>query len=312
MIVRRYLTLVGFVSAAILTACGGGGSATSSSVMPSVSVSTPTPVSTTPTQSITGNLVEYVSGVPLGAFTVTVGTLPNRSTCNGAQTQTLNACGQPALVMGTTTTGPDGTFTLTGVAAGTYMLTVGKDTTYATLHRSLTVSSGTTTVGAMKITALSSDEQAWLKDMNNQRSTVSVPTSFGNLAVDEYAEEQARQWSSDIVSGKTVPGDPGLTPYEDAYRASTGSIYAITHVGDLIGSPSGYILADMAWMNEKANCPNGNWETCVFAPNTGHYKDVSNVIDVWVGLGESSTSFLFGTFGSEWAYDALIIENYIP
>jgi hypothetical protein len=58
-------------------------------------------------------------------------------------------------------------------------------------------------------------------------------------------------------------------------------------------------------MAEKANCPSGNWQTCTFASNTGHYINISNTDTVWVGVGESriapSTGYTF--------YDAMLVDN---
>jgi hypothetical protein len=62
-------------------------------------------------------------------------------------------------------------------------------------------------------------------------------------------------------------------------------------------------------MAEKANCPGGNWQTCTYAGTTGHYINISNTNTVWIGMGESATSYVNGIFGTQWAYDMLLIEN---
>jgi hypothetical protein len=178
--------------AALLAACGGGGGGSDPGIVPTSQTASPTP---TP-QTVSGTLVDYSSSAPLAGFTVTVGTAPSVSSCLAAQTASSQPCGVPASPLPTVTTAADGTFSVTVPSAGNYMLQIAKDTAHATLHRIVGVN-GATAIGSVKITALSSDEQAWLTDVNSQRATVSVPTSFANLVVDEYAEEQTR---ADVAS----------------------------------------------------------------------------------------------------------------
>jgi hypothetical protein len=164
--------------AALLAACGGGGGGSNPGIVPTSQTASPTP---TP-QTVSGTLVDYSSSAPLAGFIVTVGTAPSVSSCLAAQTASSQPCGVPASPLQTVTTAADGTFSVTVPSAGNYMLQIAKDTAHATLHR---------------IVGVSSDEQAWLTDVNSQRATVSVPTSFANLVVDEYAEEQTR---ADVAS----------------------------------------------------------------------------------------------------------------
>lgn len=279
---------------------------------------------------MTGTAVELVSGAALAGFMVTVGTAPNAGTCTAAQTATSNPCGVPAGTTTTTTTSATGTFSIL-VPAGTSMLTIGKDGTFATLHR--TVSSASPTLGTVKIAALSAHEQAWLVDANSLRTTVSNPTSFANLTVDEYAEEQARQWTVDIVSGKTVYSDAGYAPYQAAYVASPGAMYVAAGVLSIVpnvstfgitygsvasgqgtlatGSP-GYQSSDYAWMyGDKSNCAAPyTWNTTACtAPFSvdGHYVNLSNTLDVWVGLGESAAGD--PAAGGQFPYDIMIIQS---
>jgi hypothetical protein len=182
------------------------------------------------------------------------------------------------------------------------MLTIGKDATYATLHRTITVTSAGLVLGTLKVAALSSDEQAWVIDVNLQRSTVSVPVSFSNLVVDEYAEEQARAEVAAIVSGAQPYGDATEELFDSYYFDSPGIIYGASSVADLVGDASDYLTADKQWMAEKSNCPGGNWQTCTTTSNTGHYQNISSTGDVWLGLGESVNSFSDFPYGNEWAY----------
>jgi hypothetical protein len=310
--VRVQNLVFGFALAAAavtVAACGGGGGGSTSGgggggVVPVVTP-TPTPVPDT----ISGTAVDFTAGTALVGFTVTAGSVPTATTCNAAQTALSMPCGVPVSPLPTVTTSATGAFSVTVPTTGTYMLTIAKDATYATLHRNVTASAGATALGTLKVAALSTGEQAWVVDVNNQRATASSPVSFANLVVDEYAEEQARQWASDIVAGKAVYSDAAYAPYQAAYGADAGSLYSAGGVLALEPAGSAYLAANSAWMAEKANCPSGNWQTCSFASNTGHYINVSNTQDVWVGLGESSSSFVYGGSGSQWAYDLMIIQN---
>jgi len=266
-----------------------------------------TPTPTTTPATISGTAVDYTAGTPLVGFTVTVGSLPNATTCNAAQTATSMPCGVPTSPLPTVTTSATGAFSLTVTSMGTYMLTIAKDGTYATLHRSVTALAGATALGTLRVTALSTDEQAWLVGVNNQRATVSSPASFGNLVADEYAEEQARQWAIDTVNGKTVFGDAGYAPYQAAYGADAGALYSAGGVLNLnlLGQAGAYVSADNSWMAEKANCPGGNWQTCPFSEITGHYINISNTNTVWIGLGEDVNLAV----NPNSYYDLMLIEN---
>jgi len=263
-------------------------------------------------------MTDFTSGAPLAGLTVTVGPTPNASTCNASQTQALNVCGTVASTTASTTTNASGAFSL-NVPAGTYMLVVGPtNDSYATLHRTVTVAVGTATaLGPIKLTALSSAVQAWLADVNNQRATVSTPTSFANLQVDEFAQEQANQWASDVANGVTTYGDAQYQPYQSAYADEPGAMYGATGVL-AVGQysmtesteASDLIADDTGWMSEKTNgCASysGNWQTCPFGGTTGHYINISNTQNVWVGLGTTSTDNV--TLGG-YPTDVMIVQNY--
>jgi hypothetical protein len=242
---------------------------------------------------------------------VTVGSLPNALTCNGAQTQALNVCGTVAATIASATTAADGSFTIPAVPVGNYMVVVGKDGSYSALHRKFTVVSGVNALGTVTLTALSAFQQGWLADLNNkQRATVSFPTSFANLTVDEYAQEQAERWTADIISGAATYGDAGYDPYTAAYGNAPGAMYgaggvmAETYTSGVYGDPSGGDTDD-AWMSEKPNCSNGNWQTCPFTGTTGHYINISNTQNVWVGLSESAMSNPIDGYSA----DVMIVGN---
>ena len=210
------------------------------------------------------------------------------------------------------------------------MLTIAKDGTYATLHR--TVTSASPALGTMKITALSADEQAWLTDANSLRATVATPTSYANLTVDEYAEEQARAWAAGIVAGTVTYSDAAYAPFQAAYSANPGAMYSVAGVLSIVpnvsafpvtygsaasgtvvlpaGTP-GFKSSDAAWMyGDKNNCVApytwNNAASCS-ASTAGHYVNLSNTKDVWVGLGESATGD--PTRANQYAYNIMIIQT---
>jgi hypothetical protein len=273
--------------ATLLAACGGGGGGSNPGVVPTSPTSTPAPT----VQTLSGTVVDFAAGTPLAGFTVTVGTAPSVSSCLAAQTASSQPCGVPASPLPTVTTAADGTFSVTVPSAGNYMLQIAKDTAHATLHRIVGVN-GATAIGSVKITALSSDEQAWLADVNSQRATVSVPTSFANLVVDEYAEEQARAEVASVLAGTDAYGDPTQSKFAGLYAAMPGAMYAAAGVANanFAGQLSAYVSSDSSWMSEKSTCSGGNWQTCTFATNTSHYINISNTQDVWVGMGETASA----------------------
>jgi hypothetical protein len=318
---NRFLFVLAAIAALAVAGCGGGGGGTSggTSVVPTggggssatpgpTATPTPTPTPTIAPQAISGTAVEFTSGATLAGFTVTIGQTPAPSTCLNSESNTVMACGSVASPAATATTSSSGAFTLSAVP-GTYMLTIGKDSTFATLHRTITVAATGLALGSVKITSLSSDEQAWLVDMNNQRATVSVPVSFSNLVIDEYAQEQARAEANAIAAGTQPYGDATEQLFSGFYAAQPGAMYAGSGILTGEGSSGAFVAADAAWMSEKVNCPGGNWMTCTGTASTGHYINISNTQNVWIGLGESATpQSLNGA--SLWYYDAIIPTNY--
>jgi hypothetical protein len=257
------IALVGsFLLVATIAGCGGGSGGSSpgggSSVIPTP---TPTPSSASVPLAISGTATEFTSGTALSGFTVVVGQLPNAQTCNAMQTASTNACGAVVSPQPAVSTSASGSFSVTVPTAGTYMLTISNGASYATLHRTVTVTTGLLGLGTVKVAALSADEQAWVADLNAQRATVSVPVSFGNLVVDEYAEEQARAEVAAIVSGAQPYGDPTESLFTGYYAAMPGAMYAAGGVAALRVSASAYLSADAVWMAEKATCPSENWQT---------------------------------------------------
>jgi len=297
---------------AVVTGCGGGnyqGLATP------VMAPTTAPGTAPGSAVVSGTLEEFTSGNPLSGFLVTVGTLPNAANCLLSQTASANPCGVVASTIETATTGATGTFSVPNLPLGTYMITISNGTNaYATLHRTFAVTAGSNALGIVKIAQLSADEQALFADVNRQRATVSFPVSFANLTVDEYAEEQARAEVAAIVAGTSTFGDATETAFGNNISGEPGDMYGWSSVSALSPLPGDYLSADNSWFTEKSLCPNGgNWQTCPFSDSTGHYINLSNTDDVWIGFAESSTSFDYRSGGTdngqEYAYAAFTPAN---
>ena len=259
----------------------------------------------TSASGISGTLTELRSGAPIAGAVVTVGAQPSGASCNG-----WTECGTPAVPLASATTARNGTFTLPPLLDGEYFVTIAVDPnpvvmqTHAILHRTVSVVDGMLVLGAVHLARLSSDETAWVRDLNDRRSAVSFPAT-GAVVIDEYAEEQARQWSADVDAGKTAYTDAGYGPYQQAYADDPGAI------GNAAGALDGNTTwgrAEAAWFAEKSNCPGGNWTTCTYADNTGHYINLSQNDDVWAGVGAGATAAPAASgIGGFRPYDVMVI-----
>ena len=135
------------------------------------------------------------------------------------------------------------------------------------------------------------------------------------MIVDEYAQEEAQRWADDVGSGATVYSDAAYGPYQLAYQQQhAGSMYGATGVLAVTGPAfsGGVIQNDSGWMAEKTDptecnqAPyNQSWQTC---PHNlgGHYINISNTQDVWVGLAEATSQN--ATLGG-YPTDVMIIQN---
>jgi hypothetical protein len=259
---------------------------------------------------ISGILVDRVAGTPISGATVTVGTLPSQGGCIAAQTNANNACGSVGSTLGSTTTSAAGAFTVTGLSTGTDMLVISNGSTYATLHATVTVASGTNVLGTLKITALSADQQGWVSDINTQRTTVATPLSYGNLIADEYAIEEEQAMVNAVAAGSATYGPSAETTYDGLYGQQPGAIYIASNISGLSTSSGAYVTVDQNWMAEQTQCPNVNWQTCTFSAATGAYINLSNTIDVWVGPAESAGTIVPPGGGpNSYVYGVMIVQN---
>jgi hypothetical protein len=261
------------------------------------------------TTTISGQVQEYGSGRFLPGATVTVGGLPEPSTCSLGQGPRVHPCSAPIGPVVTTTTGMNGGFELRVGAPAQYMLTITNGAGYATLHERIAIGPSSFEMGSVKLTALTRDEQRWLEHVNAERESTSTPRSFNNLTVDEYIEEAARQWARDVASGIASYGDDALREYIHYYERSPGAMYqGGSGVGDLVNAPGAWAKADQHWFAEKAHCPAGDWSTCPFLANTGHYINLSQTMSVWIGLGESPSPQRAGMqWPGYYAYDVMSV-----
>ena len=315
-----------FALTTVLAACGGGGGGstpgpvstggsgatatpTAGATSPSPSPS-PTPTLVAATNSVSGTLVNRAAGTPISGATVTVGALPNAASCIAAQTNTTNVCGNVGTTFGSTTTSATGTFSITGLPTGTQMLVIGDGTAFATLHRTVPVAAGANALGTLGITALTSDQQAWVSDLNTQRTTVSSPVSYGNFVIDEYAVEEEAAMVAAVVGGTATFGPSAEDTYDALYGQQPGAMYLASNASGMSGTSGAYVSVDQGWMAGMSGCPNGDWQTCTYTSTTGQYINISNTDDVWIGPAESTTSYLpSGGTSNAWVYGVMVIQD---
>jgi hypothetical protein len=231
-----------------------------------------------------GTVYDSMSSNPLAGATITLGQQPDFTKCAASQ-----SCGTPTGKLYKSTTNSSGAFLFNGIPTGQYMLVLTKNSAYAGLHALVNLHAGHFKT-ALRLLALSKDEVAWVADVNHVRTTISYPRSFADMLVDQYAQIEARAWAANVAAGKTAFGDAPYAPYQNAYSHQPGELYGAAAVLALMPGPGEYKLADQAWMAEKSNCPNGDWQTCPFRDNTGHYMNISNTDNVWIGVGESANA----------------------
>ena len=301
----------------VLAGCGGGGGGNitppRSSPAPSPTASpspTPTPTPTpTPAYAVTGTAAELISAAPIAGALVTIGAQA-ASSCTG-----WDQCGIPVSPAYTATTASDGSFSIGNVPNGTYFVTVAVDAnpaqtqTYAILHRTITVDSAPLALGTVKLAKLSSDESAWLVQLNEDRATQALPATKA-VVVDEYAEELSRQWAADVSNGTIQFGGPGLGSYLTQYTAEPGAVYSGAGANYFANATAAdWRGAESDWWSAKSSCPGGDWRTCVSNTSTLTYISLAEDNAVWVGVAESMTVIPSGQpQAGTYPYDAIVID----
>lgn len=296
--------------AAVLSACGGGGGSSgggslppaggsggsggTSTATPSASpTATPTPVASPQAQ---GRLVDDSTGAAIAGATVVIST-----------TQYNGATPPPGPVP-ESTTAPNGTFTVSGIPPSTntidwsyygagyptyqnaeYVDVFGTDG-HAAYHGVFSVApTGTTQIGTIQIAMPSATDNAWLAGINNDRANIGVPAVTTPLIFDSIMLEAARRWAGYMATNgwyaHACPTSGSYAPCEGTWLWET-----LNH-GIPTAENIGY--ADPSWsdfesqvMAEKANCPNGNWQTCTYSESTGHYINEMSAT-MWAGVGSA-------------------------
>jgi hypothetical protein len=194
------------------------------------------------------------------------------------------------------------------------MLTIDKDGTFATLHRSVSFAqAGVTDLGTITIAALTADEQAALADYNQRRATISIPASYPDQVIDEYAQELVRQWAAAVANGTAIYSDPSDEASE-LYIRESGALFPVTaDVSSIATIQSDWLSANNGFFSERTNCPENNWMVCPYLSDTGHYIDSSRTDGVFVGMSSSAPHpvpiFESQGISNSFAYGALIILN---
>jgi hypothetical protein len=270
----------------------------------------PTPKPTAaPKASLTGVVRDISTHAVLSGFTITLGAVPVATTCLTAQTASTMPCGVPVSPLITKATSASGSFDITLITQGKYLLTIGKNGTYAKLHRTITLSAGVNPLGTVYLTALDAPHQAWLADFNNRRLTVSSPASLPNLVIDEYAEEQAEA----AVAGEQGADSTTVSDaaFETAYAASTGALYTATGYNFGVssdGEANAINAVDITGFNFDQQYCTPNWLTCTPAGAPALHTDYpgfSSKRDVWVGLGFPTES----TGDARYYFAVMVVAN---
>ena len=257
---------------------------------------TPTPTPTpTPLPAVVGVAVDDVSGLPIAGATVII----------SGNVSIGGATPPPPTAFPTATTGPDGkflvknvppTFTGTGfayVGAGypdypnSQWIQIFSADGHAAYHGLWTVKPvGTTDLGNVAIALPTATDIAWLAKINSDRATVGTPAVTTPLTLDSVTLQTARYWAGQMATngfykhqcGTGAVGCQEFWLYETQHHSMPSS-QNIDY-----GYFGTYLDAESQFMAEIANCPGGNWMTCPFAENTGHYTDIMGA-SYWVGVG---------------------------
>lgn len=298
--------------AAFLAACGGGGSSTGGGggVIPPGGGSpspTPSPTATatapgTTGTSASGRVLDLTSGAPIAGATVVIG--------NTA----IIAASAPATLPGddkSATTAADGTFTVSGLNAGTRTFICGGTTTgdgyctgttlsnvafvhvftsdHITLHGYTKIVSGANAVGNLIVTMPTPADLTRLAKLNQYRATTGAPPAV----LDEALTEAARFYVNYSPPSGAVEGTdpdqgtngPNYSP-NSRYHSRGGFLSTQDHE-NLGGGPC---------PGQPVTSPEDGY--FIEGPSGGHYQNLMNPANVLVGLG-LGTANSFGCQGGE-------------
>jgi hypothetical protein len=273
---RIFLGVMFAAASAALAACGGGGgggplppSGCGSACPTSTPTATPTPTPTpsaTPSSVIAGKVVDYNTNAPIAGAHVLVVDLAN-----------IAVAAQPPAVV-TVTTQADGSFTTpafstanlrvvyqSGTPYNVGVVVVGPSgSSYAMLHTWYSLSAGTTTLkNPLTLVQPTSQEQAWLTQVNADRSA----NGASPVILDSLSILAARWKVADMIAKNYCDHTPD--PTIDYYDS----------IGGIIGTNENLDCGDVTWQNAESTF------MAEKATNGGHYLNIVNPNNVWIGLG---------------------------
>ena len=287
---------------AALAACGGGGGSSGGGGVPPTSTPTPT-VAPLAAQGSVRDLGAQrfagdggAAGAAIASATVVVGS-----------TLIVGATPPPTLPSGDAkaTTAADGTYTVTGYAAGspTYVMVFpGTGDAHVSLHALAKLTSGA--IRTLYLYAPSATETSELTQINTDRSS----SGAGPVVFDEIAFETARAHAdfmatngyyqhcipaSDCVVVGGLPTTPpaSYAPQyaspDDLYNYLNGALQlapASNVTENFVANETSWSAADGFFMAEKAT-------------NGGHYANIVLPTHNWIGLGDNQSPKPPASFG---------------
>jgi len=308
---NRPVVLVFF--ALVLAACSGG---LNGSPLALVS---PTPGGSAPAGNVTGQVLDLAAYSP----SATAGGVGWSVLAGGSPAAGVNPVAGAVVIVGSTlvsgptappvapsgdvatTTDASGRFGLSTSATGKQYIMVfpaPHDSLHtAVIHRVVTLASGKTSLATQLMAVVTTDEAAWLAQVNLDRAA----NGAAPVVFDEALLESARYWSNfmgrtgyfahcipaaSCTPGATATPPPGAGP-QDANPGTRDAYFGAITGGWGENIAAGYGTwggAESAFMAEKANCPGGSAVGCPFGPSTGHFLNIVNQSYVWAGLGEAT------------------------
>jgi len=308
-----------------LAACSGGGS----TLGPSSPGSSPAPGgSSAPSSSgnVTGAVYDLSSYNPniKGGGGAGWSVLPNGSPAPGVNpvsgavviiggTLIAGATAPPSLpdddAMAVTDSG--GAFALSSTATGAQFIMVfpgrGDTVHTAAIHRTTSLVAGKNALPKQLMAAVTSDEAAWLTQVNADRAA----NGAAPLVFDEALLESARYWANFMATtgyfnhcipasacGGSATPPPGAEP-QDATPATRDAYFNAYFGGwgeNIAAGFSTWGSAESAFMAEKANCPGDTATGCPFTESTGHFLNIVDSGYVWAGLGEATNGAGYGSY----------------
>jgi len=300
---KRYASAIVIFSAVAFTACGSGGGGSSSSsatsITPPVVTSSPVPTPTpTPMPDAKGIAVDDTTGQPIAGATIVIS---QQTVIAGATAPPSGSKPWPSA-----TSAPDGSFDVQNVPRSLQTfdfsfvgarfpmypnyqwIQIFSPDGHASYHGIWTINpSGTTDLGKIGIAMPTADETAWLTKLNLDRSTVGTPAVTVPLILDSVTLQTARYWAQEMAA-------EGFYAHQCPAASTTCTafwLYGTQHHSlpdsqniDYGTLPTMWPTAESQFMVEQANCVNGNWLTCTYAENTGHYINIMSATR-WVGFG---------------------------